>query len=309
MNPQQTQLRRLERAQRRRNWQRWFPWRKASTNMSTMARSSATTALLAMVGSIVAALIAALSANWNGAEERSYNKRMSELAAEEQNRRDAELAKQKNAELQLSREQTRQYLVQKYFDSTNSSERGQLLKLIASESITKWAAEQVARTQVLSMAAGSDQLVSPPPIHSAAICKSAYFDGDGDGFGLAEASISLCDDKAPAAPAGYTLISGDCCDQDNKVFPGQAEHFEATNACGTFDYNCDKIATLQVTTRGRCGGNVFVSGGCEASPEGWDGSVPTCGAEGRWLDDCDSGGFPPSCNSKHETSRRVQSCF
>lgn len=36
----------------------------------------------------------------------------------------------------------------------------------------------------------------------------------------------------------------DCCDIDPDVFPGQTEWFDSPNACGSWDYNCDKVEEL-----------------------------------------------------------------
>lgn len=36
----------------------------------------------------------------------------------------------------------------------------------------------------------------------------------------------------------------DCCDIDPDAFPGQTEWFESPNACGSWDYNCDRVEEL-----------------------------------------------------------------
>ncbi|MCB9779915.1 MAG: hypothetical protein H6742_15230 [Alphaproteobacteria bacterium] len=45
-----------------------------------------------------------------------------------------------------------------------------------------------------------------------------YLDGDGDGFGLAGATVTAC-----ARPEGYAEVAGDCDDGDGAVFPGAPE--------------------------------------------------------------------------------------
>lgn len=61
-----------------------------------------------------------------------------------------------------------------------------------------------------------------------------YYDEDGDGYGVE--TRTFC---APDAPVGYTLHSGDCCDNDPDAFPGQTTYFDVPSLCGTFDYDCD----------------------------------------------------------------------
>lgn len=64
-----------------------------------------------------------------------------------------------------------------------------------------------------------------------------YEDKDGDGFGnsLMVKEIAI----GANIPRGYTVMPGDCCDDDANAFPGQKSYFEDKNSCGSFDYNCD----------------------------------------------------------------------
>lgn len=55
-----------------------------------------------------------------------------------------------------------------------------------------------------------------------------YLDNDGDGFGLAYATVAGC-----TAPAGYAAKSGDCDDSASTTYPG------ATEACDSKDNDCD----------------------------------------------------------------------
>jgi hypothetical protein len=57
-----------------------------------------------------------------------------------------------------------------------------------------------------------------------------YFDGDGDGYGDPDLSVSACE-----APAGYVEYGGDCDDGDTAYHPGAAE----TDCADPNDYNCD----------------------------------------------------------------------
>jgi hypothetical protein len=60
-----------------------------------------------------------------------------------------------------------------------------------------------------------------------------YLDADGDGFGLESVSLDTC---LETAPAGFTLVSGDCNDQDSLVNP------MSTEICNGLDDDCDGIA-------------------------------------------------------------------
>jgi hypothetical protein len=69
-------------------------------------------------------------------------------------------------------------------------------------------------------------------------CATFYEDLDQDGYGSAN-TLKLCEDAGAAAPGGYSTLGGDCCDQDLYTNPGQTSYFSTTNACGSWDYNCD----------------------------------------------------------------------
>ncbi|MGB3465034.1 MAG: hypothetical protein WBA74_07185 [Cyclobacteriaceae bacterium] len=64
-----------------------------------------------------------------------------------------------------------------------------------------------------------------------------YEDKDGDGFGnsLVVKEIAI----GANIPKGYSVMPGDCCDDDARAFPGQKNFFENKNNCQSFDYNCD----------------------------------------------------------------------
>ena len=56
-------------------------------------------------------------------------------------------------------------------------------------------------------------------------------DDDGDGYGE-------CPNCGIAA--GCTYDGDDCCDTDANAKPGQTSYFTSTNACGSWDYNCNE---------------------------------------------------------------------
>jgi hypothetical protein len=50
----------------------------------------------------------------------------------------------------------------------------------------------------------------------------------------------LCDvDHDGHRARGDTCGGDDCCDYDGRSYPGQPSYFEAVDACGSFDYDCD----------------------------------------------------------------------
>jgi hypothetical protein len=112
-----------------------------------------------------------------------------------------------------------------------------------------------------------------------------YLNLDHDGYGDPLHSISAC-----SQPIGYYVLQGgDCCDSDATVHPGQTSAFSTTNACGTFDYNCD--GSVQKVSYGplpgQCGApncqltadgtNCYDNGGCTCSGKCTTYSVSACG--------------------------------
>ncbi|MSQ02715.1 MAG: hypothetical protein EXR71_12630, partial [Myxococcales bacterium] len=57
-----------------------------------------------------------------------------------------------------------------------------------------------------------------------------YLDGDADGWGVPDATLTSCDQ-----PAGYVTTDTDCDDADARFHPGAAE----TDCTDPLDYNCD----------------------------------------------------------------------
>jgi hypothetical protein len=105
-----------------------------------------------------------------------------------------------------------------------------------------------------------------------------YRDADGDGYG-GTTTILACG----GAPTGYVALGGDCCDSDSAVNPGvpATAWFTTASKCGTFDYDCDGIATQEfptVATACAHSGTLFCTDG------GWTTAVQGCGVTGDWSD-------------------------
>lgn len=129
-----------------------------------------------------------------------------------------------------------------------------------------------------------------------------YRDIDRDGYGDKKASV-----RAAAQPPGYVANALDCYDQNPEAYPGQQRFFMQHRGDGSFDYDCDGKGTKrddvqsegcrEVTTLGiptKCWADV-----------GWRSGVPECGAQGRWLAECETSTL--SCSPTVEP-RRVQEC-
>ena len=114
-------------------------------------------------------------------------------------------------------------------------------------------------------------------------CITQYKDADGDGYGNPSDSICVCD---PKPVDGYVLNSEDCCDQDEKAYPGATDWFTTANGCGSFDYNCSEAIELQFPDRGKCAALSDPPNSC-ALTEGWSGPlVPRCGGTGNYIVGC-----------------------
>ena len=79
-------------------------------------------------------------------------------------------------------------------------------------------------------------------------CRTYYFDGDKDGYGVTANTLSRCDGIALFPPAGYSALSGDCCDLDKAAHPGVTAYFSTPDACGNFDYDCTGVIEKDPTS-------------------------------------------------------------
>jgi hypothetical protein len=85
----------------------------------------------------------------------------------------------------------------------------------------------------------------------------------------------VCDfDHDTYKAKGATCGGNDCCDTDNKANPGQQGYFPATDACGSFDYDCSGKLEPEYSSNIVCGGTGLT--GCTGGP-GFVGADPGCG--------------------------------
>ena len=95
----------------------------------------------------------------------------------------------------------------------------------------------------------------------------AYEDKDGDGYGVAENWVTVCE-----VTAGLSDKIGDCDDDDDRAHPGAGYYTTSSPTVG-FDYNCDGVLSKLHTKTGSCGG-------CNL---GWAGLVPGCGQSASYI--------------------------
>jgi cysteine-rich repeat protein len=125
-----------------------------------------------------------------------------------------------------------------------------------------------------------------PPVVKA-VC---FPDADGDGFGVKGGAFEAC-----ICPTGTTVNApdpADCSDGNASVHPKQSSSFgfpycaepSKDGGCArtSFDYDCSGVEEKKWT-------RLFPSSGCavlsltSCAGEGWQGSVPACGAEGTYV--------------------------
>jgi hypothetical protein len=115
--------------------------------------------------------------------------------------------------------------------------------------------------------------------HCASTVVDYYRDADGDGHGDPSMKQSACG----AAPVGYVTASDDCCDSDNRAYPGQTQGDVTPSVCAAvgFDFDCDG--------NGEIGWPYLRSGVCCANGErdGWEDLIPGCGETGVFSE-CDT---------------------
>ncbi len=127
-----------------------------------------------------------------------------------------------------------------------------------------------------------------PPVGG---CTTFFYDNDGDSYGVSNSFQCRClpGDKF-TAPQG-----GDCCDIDARAKPLQASWYATVNQCSSFDYNCNGLDDLEVTTYGGCNCNRVLdlcTTACTWTP-GWSQrfngtvqAIPQCSGQGKFVTGC-----------------------
>ena len=140
------------------------------------------------------------------------------------------------------------------------------------------------------------------------VCKDYFTDGDGDGHGKLTAG-KRC---GATAPAGTSELNDDCCDTDDKVFPGQVNYYSTARAstCGapSYDYNCNNTDDPEPLATTNCVPNPM----CHqcAAGIGWaKPSIPPCGMEDDQVISVGGDAGTPPCNyTQNVIQRRAARC-
>ncbi len=135
-------------------------------------------------------------------------------------------------------------------------------------------------------------------------CTLFHHDQDGDHYGSATDTQSVC---GTAAPLHYTADANDCCDTDPDTKPNQTMYFAVANACGNFDYNCAGGATPDYASNPVSTGYVCSADAKSCSPgtAGWQTAIPACGTVGGWLFGCS---VVYGCGQLHDINHAAVAC-
>lgn len=138
------------------------------------------------------------------------------------------------------------------------------------------------------------------------VTRTFYRDADGDKYGDPSQPAHAC-----STPSGHVDNPGDCYDKNANASPKQTDYFEQHRGDGSFDFDCDGKERQKSTSveRGCFRHGNLPTGECTAN-KGWVGTVPRCGDQGQWLDDCDTeSNFPriAECRRREESPER-QAC-
>lgn len=119
-------------------------------------------------------------------------------------------------------------------------------------------------------------------------CTDWYLDDDRDGWAVATAKRCMC--KSEGKYTQKADKAKDCCDSDNRAYPGVGGWYSSTNNCGSFDWDCDGKQTPEHNAAYSAGCDTCCSGFCCCDAAvGWANAVPPCGQKGTWYkNDCSS---------------------
>ncbi|MFA5392117.1 MAG: type II secretion system protein [Candidatus Paceibacterota bacterium] len=138
------------------------------------------------------------------------------------------------------------------------------------------------------------------------VSENCYVDIDGDHYAPASGT-KICQ-------ANSQISGTDCCDSDNRVYPGEVTYYSSTNNCGSWDYDCsgdtDKSGGCIYRA---CGGSSYTTChttvGDGVTCGGYTGNWPqSCTNPGSTSGDCGSTGSYSSCAGKACYTQGSGSC-
>lgn len=114
-------------------------------------------------------------------------------------------------------------------------------------------------------------------------CTQHYADSDGDTYG---AGSSQCWCSGGSVP--YTATNNtDCYDTNAAVNPGQTNYYTYHRGDSSYDYNCNGASEQQYSSiANSCAWDVVYIDCDLSGSQGYDGSIPSCGSTGQWINDC-----------------------
>jgi hypothetical protein len=126
-------------------------------------------------------------------------------------------------------------------------------------------------------------------------------DVDGDQFPSRSDWMCVCPNNPKPGyvtpPPDRKFSKWDCCDTDNRAFPGQGSAFTTPNACTDYDYDCNGTEDQQETRSGNTGCSWNIDG-CGGPGWSWVSTVPECGGTAPYWDDCSGHGtFGSGCHN------------
>ncbi len=115
-------------------------------------------------------------------------------------------------------------------------------------------------------------------------CNWYFYDNDRDGYGALGTTQRQC--WCAKTGVWNSTTNNDCNDNDNRTYPGQSGWFSTPDTRGSFDFNCSNFPERRWPTTTSCYFDPFSCEQTGASGVGWNSTVPACGMEGTFVDDC-----------------------
>ena len=147
-----------------------------------------------------------------------------------------------------------------------------------------------------SASLGTDCNDATASVFAAVTC---YVDGDNDGYGAGSAYTCMNNATCASATLGaigagapsshiFRANNTDCCDSDNRAYPGETSCYSGAMACGGYDYDCSGSTTKYVNNSGSCLNAAKIAGSTSSGLACGDASCSigcgTCNysANGNW---------------------------
>lgn len=114
-----------------------------------------------------------------------------------------------------------------------------------------------------------------------------------------------CDTDHDGHLARGTCGGEDCDDGDPEIFPEQPDYFAEPRDNGSYDYDCSGHPEQEQTDALVCTGFSLLN--CPTDQQGFLGSLPACGEEGRW-GKCVTNSLLNTCEEPATATSSVMRC-